>query len=275
MTALQEKYQKLEQNLSELHAVAVAFSGGVDSAFLLAVLAKIPGIKKLLAVSVASAFVPQKEIDLAGTIAAESRADYHCLEVDILSVPDVVCNTPQRCYHCKKVLFSAVRQAAEKQGIFTVLHGVNQDDLSDYRPGLKAADELGFLSPLAAAGLTKADIRELSRQMGLDTWNKLSQSCLATRIPFHTPVTAQNLKQVEQAESVLQNLGFDQVRVRWYGKMARVEVAPEMIEKFMTENMRQAVSRAFSRLGFVQTAIDIDGYKTGKMNHEILTGPTG
>ncbi len=269
---MQDKLKELEDRLGKMSSVALAFSGGVDSTFLLAVLKRTIGEKGLLAISVASQFVPQKETVAAKDIAARLGVEFLCLEANILENKDIVQNTSQRCYFCKQQIFTWIKKEAESRGINTFLHGVNTNDLKDFRPGLKAAQELGFLSPLADAGLAKSDIRELSRQMGLETWDKPSQSCLATRIPYHDIITAQKLDRIDKAETVLHDLGFDQVRVRCHGKMARIEVEQQLIDQVFDVHIRQKVSHAFKEIGFDYTSIDIDGYKTGKMNHEILTG---
>ncbi len=271
---MDERIRALESQLALLPSFAIAFSGGVDSTFLLAV-AKKAAKNKVLAISVDSQFVPQKEIELAKQLAKDFRVEHFCLKVDILSNKDVLQNTSQRCYFCKKEIFSHIEKFAREKGIDTLLHGINTDDLKDFRPGLKAAEELGFLTPLADAGFSKSDIRELSRQMDLVTWDKPSQSCLVTRIPYHDVINVEKLIRIEKAEKILHDLGFEQVRVRTHGEMARVEVDARLIDRVMERWMRQALSRAFRDIGFKTICIDIDGYKTGKMNNEILTGQSG
>lgn len=258
----------------ELSAFAVAFSGGVDSSFLLAMAKKV-NPKKLLAFTVSSQFVPEREIEAAKKIAVATGVEHILLDVDILENEEVIRNTRERCYHCKKQIFSLIKKTAAGMGINTLLHGINLDDLNDFRPGLMAAAELGFLSPLADAKFTKADIRQVSRQLGLDTWNKPSQSCLATRIPYKERIRAENLMMADTAEAFLQDLGFAQVRVRCQGKTARIEVDPDLVETILNNEIRQKISTVFARIGFQHTSIDIDGYKTGKMNHEVLAGQTG
>jgi len=271
---LQEKLKCVQKNLTELSSVAIAFSGGVDSTFLLAV-AKRSRLKNLLAVTVWSAFVSQREREAASKIANSIGVKQVCIDVDIFADKDVVRNTANRCYYCKRQLFSRISQTAESLGFQTLLHGVNLDDLSDYRPGLKAAEELGFISPLADAGLSKKEIRLLSRQLGLETWDKPSQSCLATRIPYNEVITADALARIEAAEVFLSGAGFSQVRVRCHGKMARIETEPDMVPVAVKEEIRKKISSAFKKIGFDHTSIDIDGYKSGKMNHEIFAGRTG
>jgi uncharacterized protein len=268
---LKKKILELEKKLKELSGFSVAFSGGVDSTFLLAK-AKQINPDKLIAITVSSQFVPAREIEFAKKIAQSLEVTHICLDADILKNEDVVQNTKERCYHCKKQMFSLIRGAARDQGVSCLLHAVNLDDLKDFRPGLKAADEMGFLSPLADAGFTKKDIRLCSKQLKLETWDKPSQSCLATRIPYNERINEQDLIRVDKAEAFLQNLGFDQVRVRCYGKMVKIEVEPDRIEQLLNIDIRQNISKAFAKIGFENTSIDIDGYKTGKMNYEILPG---
>jgi len=263
-----KKLKDFEKKLTKLSAVAVAFSGGVDSTFLLAAAKKI-NPKKLLAITVSSQFVPEREIEFAKRIARSIGVQHICLNVDILENEEVVRNTLERCYYCKKQMFSLIKETAENLGVKSLVHAVNLDDLKDFRPGLKAAKELGFYSPLVDAKYTKADIRKLSRKLGLETWDKPSQSCLATRIPYHEKITAKNIIMVDKAEFFLQELGFAQVRVRCHGKIARVEVEPGLVDRILNSDIRQKISKEFRKIGFEHTSIDIDGYKTGKMNYEI------
>ncbi|MCG8638701.1 MAG: ATP-dependent sacrificial sulfur transferase LarE [Desulfobacterales bacterium] len=260
--------KEIEDRLSGFSSVAVAFSGGVDSTFLLAA-AKRAKLKKLIAVHVACQFVPQKETEFAKQMARTIGVELLCLEVDIFKNEDVVSNSAQRCYHCKKEIFSLIKEKAKQEGIASLLHAVNLDDLADYRPGLKAAEELGFLAPLAEAGFTKDDIRRLSKEMGLETWDKPSQSCLATRIPYGKKILNDDLVRIDKAEAVLQDLGFDPVRVRCHGTLARIEVTADRAVMLFEEPVRQKISTLFKRIGFAYTSVDIDGYITGKMNDEI------
>jgi len=251
----------LEKRLRKLSSFALAFSGGVDSTFLLAMAKKIEP-EKLLAITISSQFVSKMEIDFAQKIADSLDVEHICLEVDILANKDIVSNTLERCYFCKKQIFSLIKDVAKKHGITTLIHGVNLDDLKDFRPGIKAAEELGFISPLADAGMLKKDIRMLSKQMGLETWNKASQSCFATRVAYNEKITLIKLGMVEKAETFLKNLGFvHNIRVRCNGKTARIEVDPGQIEKVLDNTIRQKISQQFLKLGFDRTSIDIDGYK--------------
>ena len=180
--------------------------------------------------------------------------------MDILKNKDVISNTPERCYFCKKQMFSLIKNTAANHGITTLLHGINLDDLNDFRPGLKASQELGFFSPLANAGFFKKDIRELSKQMRLETWDKPSQSCFATRIAYNEKITGNKLFMIQKAETFLRDLGFVYIRVRCLGKTARIEVDPEQIDMLFDHSCRKKISHYFLSLGFRHTSVDIDGY---------------
>ena len=255
-----EKLKNLEKRLTEFSSFALAFSGGADSALLLAVLKKIKP-KQLTAITISSQFVSQSEIDYAKKIADLTGVRHLCLNVDILKNENIICNTLERCYFCKIQIFSLIKDTAKKYGIKTLVHGVNLDDLKDFRPGLKAAEELAFISPLADSGFSKKDIRILSKQMGLKTWDKPSQSCLATRIAYGDRITIEKLGRVEEAENLLKESGFSHIRVRCLGKTARIEVDPGEIEKILGNNIRIDILKKFVKLGFEHTSIDIEGYK--------------
>ncbi len=259
----EQKTKGLKARLHALKTAVVAFSGGVDSAFLLAMAAR-SGLDRLVAVTVDSVFVTREEIARARETAAALGVVHQVLEVDILDHEQVAANSTDRCYHCKTVVFSLIRNAADQAGISHVLHGVNIDDLSDYRPGLRAAKELDILAPLAEAGFSKHWIRACSRRMGLAAWDLPSQSCLATRIPFLDPITWQALSRIEQAEQFLRSLGFAHVRVRCHGDLARIEVAAEAIDALAA--VRIQISEVLKGFGFRYVSLDLDGYRTGKMN---------
>ncbi|MFO7912273.1 MAG: ATP-dependent sacrificial sulfur transferase LarE [Desulfotignum sp.] len=258
-----EKIPVLKAGLKNLKTAALAFSGGVDSTFLLAVAAA-SGLERLVAVTVDSAFVPREEIRRARQMAQDLGVDHQVLDADILNAPRVRENSPERCYHCKKMVFSLIKDAADKAGIAHLVHGVNTDDMADFRPGMQAAVELGFGSPLLDAGFSKQQIRICSRQMGLSAWDLPAQSCLATRIPCGDPITAEALKKIEQAEAFIKSLGFVHVRVRCHGSLARIETDEGSIKPMV--NMRQQISAALKNLGFAFVSLDMDGYRTGNMN---------
>jgi len=259
----EEKIPELQAGLKKLKTAAVAFSGGVDSAFLLAVAAR-SGLERLMAVTVDSAFVTREEIQRARQTAADLGVMHQVLEVDILGHEQVTANSPERCYHCKTVVFSLIRKAADQAGIRHVLHGVNTDDLTDYRPGLKAAGELNILAPLVESGFSKHLIRTCSRQLGLSTWNLPSQSCLAARIPVFDTITRTALYRIEQAERFIRSLGFAHVRVRCHGDLARIETDADSIGAMAAH--RKQISSALKEVGFRFVSLDLEGYRTGSMN---------
>lgn len=265
-----EKYERLKAELSGYKTITLAFSGGVDSSFLLAA-AKAAGVEKLLAVTLVSQFFTRAENIRAKNLAQSMGVEQISLDLDILSFVDVVANDTRRCYFCKQKGFSLVKALADKQGIQTLVHGINLDDLGDFRPGIEAAKELGFKAPLVDVGFSKQEIRDCSQQMGLKTWNLPSQSCLATRIPSNEKITRKKLEQVETAEAFLHELGFAQVRVRCHGTMARIETESRDIARLADPAVRESVSRALKRLGFDFVSMDLEGYRTGKMNIKGVT----
>jgi pyridinium-3,5-biscarboxylic acid mononucleotide sulfurtransferase len=258
-----EKIPMLKAGLKDMKTAVVAFSGGVDSTFLLAVAAR-SGLEQLLAVTVNSAFVTKEEVRRARQTARNLGVEHQVLLADILGHDTVVANTLDRCYHCKTAVFSLIRSAAEQAGITHVLHGVNTDDLGDFRPGLKAAEELGIRAPLVESGFSKHQIRACARQMGLDIWDLPSQSCLATRIPFFDAITKQALLRIDQAEQFIRSLGIAHVRVRCHGKLARIETDAAAIAALVEH--RKQISAALKTFGFTFVSLDLDGYHTGKMN---------
>ncbi|MCP3944191.1 MAG: ATP-dependent sacrificial sulfur transferase LarE [Desulfobacteraceae bacterium] len=260
-----DKIEHLDRSLKGMKKIALAFSGGVDSHFLLAS-AKRAGLEKLLAITVSSQFFTEEEKDRAKKLADSLGVDYICLDLDILGQARVVQNTPRRCYFCKAKIFSLIRETAIQNGIDTWMHAVNVDDLGDYRPGLEAAKELGFIAPLVEAGFSKKEIRACSKHMGLGTWDLPSQSCLATRIPYDDPITREKLEMVDQGESFLRKLGFNNFRVRCHGTLARIEMDTKLIASLMEKDKRRVISRGLKKIGFKYVSWDLDGYKTGNMN---------
>lgn len=262
---LRKKFDRLTSILNGYRRYCLAFSGGVDSAFLLAAGA---GSRSggMLAITLVSRFFTPRERERAGELAARAGIDHEFIEMDVLSFSRVVKNDAQRCYFCKQQGFSLIKAAAAAKGISTLIHGINRDDLNDYRPGIAAAEELGFRSPLVDAGFTKQDIRTCSRRLGLETWNLPSQSCLATRIPVGDPITGEALERIEKAEALLRSLGFSQVRVRCHGTLARIEALAEDLPRLVHPDLRQKISSGLKGLGFTFVSADLDGYSTGKMN---------
>ncbi|MDR0655847.1 MAG: ATP-dependent sacrificial sulfur transferase LarE [Treponema sp.] len=264
MSILPEKYQHLLEIIRKPGSAAVAFSGGVDSSFLCAAAFEALG-KRAIAVTIVSPMLPRSEIDCAREVAGLIGIEH--ITVEEYGIDDEVAANPKdRCYHCKKIEFSNIIRAARERGIAAVLDGSNTDDMGDYRPGLKALEELGIVSPLREAGMNKQDIRELSRQKGLPTWNKPAFACLASRIPYGETIDREKLRRIENAEEALRRAGFLQFRVRSHGDIARIEVAPEERRRFFDEKTLDGISAEIKAAGFLYAAFELEGYKMGSLN---------
>ena len=263
------KYEKLKALFAQYGTVAVAFSAGVDSTLLLAVAAETLG-ERAVAVSVSADWIPERESREAVEFCAAKKIRQIRLHVTADEIGGFAENPPDRCYLCKKVLFTRILEAALAQGITCVAEGSNVDDLDDYRPGLRAIAELGVKSPLREAGLTKQEIRELSCELGLPTADKPSFACLASRIPYGERITSEKLSMAERGEQLLFDHGFRQFRVRVHGTLARIELLPEEMGRMVTEPSRSEIYEEMKRIGFSYVALDLKGYRTGSLN-EVLT----
>ncbi len=262
------KLAALIERLTKMKSACLAYSGGVDSTFLACVAGEVLG-ENFLAVTAASETYPERERREAEEFAKKCGFRHMVVPTSELGIPGFSDNPPDRCYYCKKELFETLRKIAEREGIETLLDGQNADDVSDYRPGARAAEELGVISPLKDVGLTKAEIRALSRERGLATWSKPAFACLASRFPYGQEINAEKLTRVGAAEEFLRSLGLGQLRVRDdQGVTARIEVPPEDIEKLLGERREEIVKR-FKELGYKYVSLDLEGYRTGSMN-EVL-----
>ncbi len=268
MDTVQDRYEDLLTRIRALDGVVVAFSGGVDSTFLLAAAAEALG-DRVLAVTGRSASVPRRELESAVGLAERLGARHRFVDTTEFADPVFAANPPDRCYHCKGTLFRTLLDIAGQEGLAAVLEGSNTDDLGDYRPGSRASKELGVLSPMVEAGLSKDDIRALSRGMDLPTWSKPAMACLASRVPYGEELTPERMQRIDRAEEALHDRGFAQVRVRDHGDVARIEVPPEDIARLTAEDARADLTEAVQAAGYKYVAVDLKGYRTGAMN-EVL-----
>jgi len=268
MALIAAKKRRLIEILKRYSTLAVAFSGGVDSTLLLAATQVALG-EGVTAITVDSPIHSRREIREACAIAKDLGVKHILVPFGEITAPGFVTNPPGRCYTCKQLIFAEIMRVAASLGIRRVAHGVNMDDWEDYRPGLRAAEEMGIASPLQDAGLTKSDIRALSRGMRLPTWNKPSMACLASRIPYGRPITREALKMVEAAEETLLQLGFDGCRVRHHGAVGRVEVAPRDLKRALQPAVRREILQRLKAIGFPHVAVDLEGYVQGSLNRAI------
>ena len=263
---LEKKYALLKDNLAELGSAVIAFSGGVDSTFLLLTARDVLGADKIIALTATSPTYPSHEFNESVRLAKQLGVNQVVVDSNELEIPGFADNPPQRCYHCKKELFDICLGKAKDLGYREVLDGSNLDDLDDYRPGRQAATELKVRSPLLEAELTKDDIRELSRKNGLSTADKQPFACLASRFPYGTRITAERLQQIDRCESFMRKKGFHTFRVRYHGETARIEVALDELPKIIEDKMRSRLLSEFKAAGFTYISLDLQGYRTGSMN---------
>jgi pyridinium-3,5-biscarboxylic acid mononucleotide sulfurtransferase len=269
---LERKEQRLHEILQDLGSVIVAFSGGVDSAYLAVAATSTLG-DRALCVTADSPSYPSRHRDLAVKIAATFNLRHEFLQTSEMDRPEYVANPTNRCYYCKQELFSRLAAVARERGVTAVADGNNADDRGDYRPGREAAREFGVRSPLDEAGLTKADVRELSRRRGLPTWDEPASACLSSRIPYDSTVTVEKLRMIEQAEEVLHGLGFRHCRVRHHGEVARIEVPSSELARVLDADVRGALIRDLKSIGYRFISLDLEGYRTGSLNEVLRLRP--
>ena len=264
-TELESKYHKLKEILAQTGGLVIAYSGGVDSTLLLKAAREALG-DRALAVTATSETYPPQEVEEAVRLAKELGARHRLIHTSELEMEEFAANPPDRCFYCKRELFGKLLAIAAAEGLPVVADGSNVDDEADFRPGRRAAAELGVRSPLREAGFTKAEIRELSRELGLPTWNKPAFACLASRFPYGDRITLKKLSRVASAEQVLRGLGIRQVRVRDYGQTARIEVDISDLEAVIRAENRTRIVEEFHRIGYLYATVDLDGYRAGSMN---------
>ncbi len=267
-TEARRKLSDLKAWLAACEGLLVAYSGGVDSTLLLRVAQEVLG-ERALAVTARSETYPEQEVEAAVALARELGARVRLIHTDELEQEAFAANPPERCYYCKQELFGRMAEVAKEEGLVTVADGANADDVNDFRPGTRAARELGVRSPLREVGLSKAEIRELSREYGLPTWDKPAFACLASRFPYGDRITPEALRRVQAAEEVLHGLGLRQVRVRHHGETARIEVEPQEVASLLAPEKRAEISAKLHTLGYTYVTVDLDGYRTGSMNEAL------
>ena len=262
---IERKWAHLKALLHDMQSAVLAYSGGVDSSLLLRAASEAMG-SRLIAVTAVSETYPAGELSAAKEFAHLQGVTHRVLHTEELDSESFVRNTPDRCYHCKKELFKKLRQMAESEGISTVIEGSNTDDLRDYRPGRKAAQEYLVRSPLVEAEISKVEVRELAHTLKLAVWDKPSLACLSSRIPYGTRITPEILETIQSAEDQLRILGFRQVRVRHHGKTARIELSRTDFGRMLKDEMAARVAAALKKRGYTYVCLDLEGYRTGSMN---------
>ena len=263
-----EKKDNLLNILKKIPSLLVAFSGGADSSFLLAVAHE--ALKERVTAATADSITfPSREREEAIEFAVKLGVEHIIFKSDESAIPEFTANNADRCYFCKKALSSELIRIARERGIKNIAYAANIDDLGDYRPGIEAAKEMGIISPLIEAKLGKEEIRFLSREMGLSTWDKPAMACLASRIPYGTVITVDKLKAVEDAEDFLFKMDFKQLRVRHHGAVARIEVGETDYPRFFKEDVRKRVVDRFKELGFKHISLDLEGFVSGSMNRSL------
>ncbi len=264
-----EKLKKLKEHIASMSKVLVAFSGGVDSTFLLRIAQEVLGAENILAVTAVSPLMAGSQVAQAKEMGELLKANHIIIDFDPLSDKKLAANGPDRCYHCKASIYKKLRDLADKEKIPYIICGSNRDDLSDFRPGNKAANMFNVISPLARAKLTKPEIRKLSRQRNLPTADQPSSPCLASRIAYGLEITEKRLRQVENAEHFLKQIGFKKLRVRHHGQTARIELPPDRIKEAVVSPNRFNIDSKLKQFGFKYVTVDLEGLRTGSLNETL------
>jgi uncharacterized protein len=267
---LSQKQKNLETHLKDLESVVVAFSGGVDSALVLAMSLSALGKENTLAVTAQSESLAERELEAAKKLALSLGAEHLILPTHEMDSPQYRANPVNRCYHCKSELYSKLSAIAVERNIPHIVNGINQDDLGDHRPGIVAAKEYSVMSPLAQSGFDKNDIRELARQIGLAVWEKPANPCLSSRIPYGEPVSPEKLSMIERAEDLLLSLGFTELRVRHHGDIARIEINKSDMPRILEKSVSATIEERFKQIGFKFVTLDLEGFRSGRLN-DVLT----